>query len=187
MHPILREFPAQFESERLKIRCPQAGDGAPIRQAVLNSVEELKPWMPWAVNIPSEEEYEAMVREWHLDFMRRKDLILFLFEKASGEVVGGSGLHRINWAVPKFEIGYWAHTKFAGRGFITESTEAISDFAFEELGAKRLEIRCDSKNYRSAAIPKRLGFALEGTLKAHERHHLTNELRDTLVFAKIRP
>lgn len=187
MPPILKEFPSQFESNRLLIRSPRPGDGDMIRQAVLESVESLKPWMPWAVDIPSAEKYEAMVREWHLDFLHRKDLIMFLFDKESDKVVGGSGLHRIDWTVPKFEIGYWVRTKFARQGFITESTQAITQFAFDELGAKRVEIRCDAQNHRSAAIPKRLGFPLEAVLKCHARNHLTNELRDTLVFAKTRP
>ena len=69
--------------------------------------------------------------------------------------------------------------------FETESTEAITTFAFETLGARRVEIRCDSKNVRSQRIPDRLGFKLEGTLR-NDSLSPSGKLRDTLVFAKIK-
>ncbi len=186
MKPILREFPDQFESERLIIRSPLPGDGASLHQAVLESQAELRQWLPWAVNIPNAEEYEERVREGRLKFLAREDLWLMLVLKETGKIIGGSGLHRINWSVPKFEIGYWLHTAYTGQGYVTEAVAAITEFAFSVLQAERVEIRCDALNKRSAAIPLRLGFTHEATLRGDDRHHLTHELRDTLVFAKVR-
>ena len=186
MKPIMRDFPYEFESKRLTIRGPLPGDGPIVREAVLESQDELKPWMPWAVDVPDEEWYEAFVRERNLQFLAREDLLLFLFLKGTNTFVGGSGFHRIDWSVPQVEIGYWVRTSFAGQGLITESTQALTDFAFEHLGAERVQIRCDTLNERSAAIPKRLGFELEGVLKHESRHHLTNELRDLMIFAKLK-
>ncbi len=110
-----------------------------------------------------------------------------LLLKGTNTIIGGSGLHRINWKVPKFEIGYWVRTSLARQGYITEAVAGITDFAFNTLGAKRVEIRCDALNGRSAAIPQRLGFIHEGTLRHEDRHHVNNELRDTMIFAKIQP
>ncbi len=186
MEPILRDFPYQFETERLTIRGPLPGDGRRIREAALESQAELKPWMPWAVNIDSEEGYEKRVREGQLKFLAREDLWLMLLLKGSDTIIGGSGLHRIDWSVPKFEIGYWVRTSYGRQGYVTEAVTGIAEFAFDTLGAKRVEVRCDAKNVRSAAVAQRLGFTLEGTLHHDDRHHLTNALRDTLIFAKIR-
>ncbi len=185
MKPILREFPYSFETKRLTIRGPLPGDGAELYTAVAESQEALKPWLPWAVNIPDAEAYEARVREGRLKFLSRDDLWLMLLLKETNTIIGGSGLHRIDWDVPKFEIGYWVRTGYAGRGYITEAVEGITNFAFDMLGAKRVEIRCDAKNIRSAAVPQRLGYKLEGILRCDDRHHLTNELRDTMVFSKV--
>ena len=184
--PILRDFPYSFETERLLIRGPLPGDGKMVRTAVLESQNELKQWLPWAVDIPNEEQYEANIRRGHTRFLNREDLWLMILLKDTGMIIGGSGLHRIDWDVPKFEIGYWLSTAYTGHGYMTEAVEEITDFAFDTLGARRVEIRVDSNNSRSIAIPKRLGFALEVTLRNEARHHLTNELRDTLIFAKIR-
>ena len=54
MNPIMKDVPYSFEIERLTIRGPRVGDGVRVRTAVLASHEELKPWMTWAVEIPSE-------------------------------------------------------------------------------------------------------------------------------------
>ncbi len=184
--PILRDFPHRFESERLLIRCPLPGDGAQLRGRVLEAQEHLIPWMPWAVEVNSEEAYEEMVRQKHLDYLARKDMQLMLFLKDTDTLIGSSGLHRIDWSVPKFEIGYWIHPDFEGQGYVTEAVLAITEFAFETLEAKRVEIRCDARNVRSAAVAERAGYTLEGTLRHEARDHLTNGLRDTLVFALVR-
>ncbi|MCZ6675711.1 MAG: GNAT family N-acetyltransferase [Candidatus Poribacteria bacterium] len=185
MDPILIDFPESFESERLTIRAPHPGDGAEENAAVRETFDDLKVWMPWAKEIPTLEESEALVRRKRCEFLSREDLLLLLFLKGTNTMVGSSGLHRMDWDIPKFEIGYWCRKRFQGQGYITESTAAITKFAFEALGAKRVEIRCDSKNVRSRRIPERLGFELEGTLRSNMLSP-SGELRDTLVFAKTR-
>ncbi|MCX6046811.1 MAG: GNAT family protein [Chloroflexi bacterium] len=185
MDPILRNFPSSFETERLTIRCPQPGDGAELNAAVLESLAELRPWMAWAKTAPTLEESEIHVRKALARFLLREELWLLLFLKGTHTLVGSSGFHNIDWAVPKFEIGYWARTAYAGQGYITEAVAGITNFAFQNLGAHRVEIRCDVKNQRSAAVARRLNFTLEATLYADDRAPLTNELRNTLVFAKV--
>ena len=154
----------------------------------MESIEELRPWMPWAVGqILNEEEYEVWARQGQLKFLSREDLQLMILLKGTNTIIGGSGLHRIDWNVPRFEIGYWVRTSCARQGYISEAVAGITSFAFDVLGAKRVEIRCDVLNRRSAAIPQRLGFVYEGTLRHEDRHHESRELRDTMIFAKVKP
>jgi RimJ/RimL family protein N-acetyltransferase len=185
MDALLLDFPELFESDRLTIRVPRPGDGAEINAAVGETFDDLKVWMPWAQQMPTLEESESYVRRAQCQFLAREELTLFLFLKGTNTMVGSSGLHRINWNIPKFEIGYWCRKRFQGQGYITESTETITKFAFETLGAKRVEIRCDLKNVRSRRIPDRLGFKLEGTFR-NDSLSPSGELRDTLVFARIK-
>lgn len=110
---------------------------------------------------------------------------LSFFDRASGLYAGGSGLHRIDWSVPRFEVGYWVRTRFLGRGYATEAARAVSEAAFEQLGARRVEIRCDDRNRRSAQVAERAGFALEGILRQDTRH-FDGSLRDTRVYARVR-
>jgi RimJ/RimL family protein N-acetyltransferase len=184
MNPILLEFPDSFETKRLLIRSPLPGDGRIVRQAALESQPELKEWLPWAVELPDEDAYEALVRQGRLKFLAREDLWLLLFHKESNTCIGGSGLHRINWDVPRMEIGYWLHTAYTGQGLMTEAVLGITEFAFTTLGAQRVEIRCDQNNTASAAVAQRAGYTLEGVLLAHDRHHATKQLRNTMIFAR---
>ena len=185
MKPILLDFPNKFSTDRLLICMPMPGDGNVVYQAMQASLNELKEWMPWAHREQTEEDVEANMREAHAKFLTREDLRLHIFNRETGEFIGSSGLHRINWDIPKVEIGYWIDTRFSGKGYITEAAEAIAKFAITELKAKRVEIRCDSNNTKSRAIPERLGFTLEGILKNDQISANGKELRDTCVYAKI--
>lgn len=48
MKPILLDWPDTIETPRLIIRVPQAGGGAQLNAAIAESIDELRPWMPWA-------------------------------------------------------------------------------------------------------------------------------------------
>lgn len=183
--PIMYSIPEHFESKRLLIRAPLWNDGIKVNEAVKESIEELRPWMPWAKSIPTVEESEISIRRSHLQFLERSDLRLLLILKGTDELVGSSGLHRIDWQSRKFEIGYWVRTSYAKQGYITEAVEAISNFAINELQANRIEIRCDDRNKRSAKIAERLGFSLEGILR-NEKCDVDGSLRNTMIFSKVR-
>src|SRR5262249_5950640 len=131
--PILRDFPHRLETERLVVRRPEPGDGAAGNAAIRETWGGLPEWMPGGVEGPPVDESEEFVRRAHAKFALREDLLLFLFEKSSGDFVGGTGLHRIDWRVPSFDIGYWCRARFQRRGFITESTAGVADFAEREL------------------------------------------------------
>jgi RimJ/RimL family protein N-acetyltransferase len=185
MNPILVDFPDHFETERLLIRSPRPGDGKMLCDAVLESLEQLKPWMPWAHKEVTLEIEEGIVRRMHANFLAREDLPFFLLDKVSGELVGGSGLHRFDWSVPRFEIGYWVRASCQGKGYISEAVTGITNFAFERLHAERVEIHMDERNERSWRVAERCNFKLEGVLRNQARA-VNNTLRNTRVYSKIR-
>ena len=186
MNPILMDFPNQFTTERLLIRTPFPGDGKVVYESIRSSINELKQWLPFAQQEQSEQSIEANLREAHAKFILREDLRLLIFDKETNQFIGSSGLHNHNWQIPKFEIGYWIDSRFSGRGYMTEAVQGIADFAFSELKARRIEIRCDSLNARSKAIPERLGFTLEGTFRNDDISADGSRLRDTFIFAKVK-
>ncbi|XEC97312.1 GNAT family N-acetyltransferase [Paenibacillus tarimensis] len=186
MNPILFDFPSQIITERLLIRMPMPGDGKDVYEAIIASINELKNWLPFAQNEQSEQNTEASIREAHLRFLKREDLRLLIFLKDTKQFIGSSGLHNPNWDVPKFEIGYWIDSRYSGNGYMTEAVQGISDYAFKELKARRLEIRCDTLNVKSCAIPEKLGFLLEGTLRNEDISVDGKKLRDTNIYAKIK-
>ncbi|MGI8659135.1 MAG: GNAT family N-acetyltransferase [Candidatus Limnocylindria bacterium] len=157
-NPILRDVPERFESDRLLIRTPLPGDGVELHAAITESREELRPWMPWAHPDETVEDVEANVRHSRVEYLARRDLRLHLYALDGGTLVGSSGLHRIDWTVPRFEIGYWIRTSM---------------------------IWCDAANERSAAVAKQAGFAFEARL-ARNRRNPAGALIDSLCFARLR-
>lgn len=178
--------PAEFVSERLFIRMPEVEDALDVWNAMRNSQPALKEWMPFAQNAPELHTTEENLRQAIADFITRKDLRLHMFSKDTGEFVGSTGLHRIDWTVPKFEIGYWLDTKFEGQGLMTEAVERLTRFAFDELNARRVEIRCDEENVKSRSVAERAGFELEGTLKFDSLSADGKHLRNTCVYGKVK-
>ncbi|MBE1555140.1 GNAT family N-acetyltransferase [Sporosarcina limicola] len=183
--PQIPNFPDSFESERLVIRAPQLGDAQEAWNAIRKSLPALRKWMPWAQPEPELHMTEESLRKAVANFITREDLRFHLYTKETGEFVGSSGLHRIDWAIPKFEIGYWLATEFEGQGYMTEAVQRIEQFAFEQLGARRVEIRCEEGNTKSRSVAERAGFILEGTLKQDSLSPDGNVLRNTCIYAKI--
>jgi RimJ/RimL family protein N-acetyltransferase len=183
--PILLDIPESFETERLLVRAARPGDGAEMNKAIGESLNELKPWMPFAQSMPAVEETEVYVRESRVAYLKRSTLNMLIFSKADGIYIGNIGLHHIDWDCRRFETGYWIRSSCAGNGYITEAVNGITAFAIRELEASRIEIRCSARNVKSSAVAKRAGFTLDGILRKSTRE-ADGELHDSKVYAKVR-
>lgn len=181
---LLLEIPEKIETERMILRAAKSGDGPEAFEAVLESVNELKPWMPWAHPQPnlegSIEFHVGAEAKWY----SREMLDFQWHDKASGGLIGKGGFHTINWDVPKLEIGYWVRTSMAGKGYCTEAVMAMVAFAKRELGAKRLEICSDPRNQKSRKVAERCDFVLEGILQKNMRDPYGG-LRDSCMYALV--
>jgi len=186
MRPSIPDFPDTFESERLIIRAPKLDDALDVLGETHDSMSSLREWMSWAQEEPELYEVEDNLRQAVADFITRKDLRFHLYLKETGEFVGSSGFHDIDWTIPKFQIGYWLATELEGNGYMTEAVMRIGQFAFEELGARRVEIKCDEENIKSRSVAERAGFELEGILKNNALSIRDKVLRNTCIYAKIR-
>lgn len=186
--PLMIDLPAEVPAGRFVLRAPRAGDGVLLNAAVCASIAALRPWMPWAQQAPTLAESELECRRMAARFARREDLPLFIVEPGpdgAERIVGGTGLHRIDWSVPRFEIGYWRRSDDGRRGMVAEAVRCVNRLAFDRLGAQRVEIRMDSRNSASRRVAERAGFTFEGLLR---RDTLTvdGKPRDTLVYSRVR-
>ncbi len=177
-------FPATIETERLLLRAPQAGDGDLVNAAIRESFAALHQWMPWAHTLPSVAETETFCREAAATFAVGAGFPLFAFLKETGEFALATDLFVHDWAVPKFEIGYWRRASAQGCGLVTEAVRALTRVGFETLRANRIQICCDARNVRSRLVAERSGYRLEATLR-NERLAADGALRTTLMFAML--
>lgn len=168
-------------TERLVIRCWEPADAVLAKEAIDSSLEHLRPWMPWAHAEPTTLEQKVqLLRLFRGKFDLDQDAVYGTFDRDERRVVGGTGLHpRVGDRAS--EIGYWIRADSTGQGLATESTAAMTRVAFEIAGFDRIEIRCDPENVRSAAIPRRLGYVHEATLRGRLRDE-HDRPRDAMVF-----
>lgn len=179
-------LPETLHSDRLLIRVARPGDGAMFSAAIADSHADLAPWLGWVTPPPTPAEAEARCIAAHERFARNEDLMAFFLTKGGGELVGGSGLHKADWALRQFEVGYWGRSRFAGAGLMTEGVRALARYAMDTLGANRVFLTTDERNVRSQRLAERAGFELEGTLR-RDRLDLDGRLRNTRVYAIVRP
>lgn len=187
-NPVLLDLPGAISTDRLHLRPPQPGDGVALHAAITESLPELRRFLaslPWVAGEQSEASSEAWARTAAANFAARKDFPFLIFARDSHRLIAATGLHRVDWKVPKAEVGYWCRTSCHGQGYVTEAVSAIVAYAFENFHAVRLEIVTDQDNEPSRQVALRSGFTLEGTLRNQSRAP-DGSLRNMCVYARLR-
>jgi RimJ/RimL family protein N-acetyltransferase len=181
-----RTPPYRIETERLVIRCYEPEDAPLLKAAVDSSIEHLLPWMPWARFEPqSVEDKVELCRMFRGQFDLDQNYVYGIFSADETEQLGGSGFHkRANEG--SLEIGYWVAAGAIGRGIATEVAAVQTRAGFELAGLDRIDIQVDPTNDRSLAIPRKLGFTEEGTLRRRLEAHEQEPRRDSVVFSLLR-
>jgi RimJ/RimL family protein N-acetyltransferase len=113
-----------------------------------------------------------------------EDLLALLLLRDTGALVGASGLHKADWKLRRFEVGYWGHSAYAGRGLITEGVRALAEHALAHLGAVRVVLKTDDLNTRSWQLAERAGFQLE-SIVLNEQADASGCLRSTCTYSRV--
>lgn len=150
--------PTSIDTERLTLRWWDEPDAAALAVAVAESLDHLRPWMPWAASEPmSVADRAALIRRWRADAESGGDAVYGVF--LAGTPIGGTGFHRRR-GPGTLEIGYWIHVDHTGRGYATELSRALTCTAFTLAGIEHVEIHHDRANAASGAVPRSLGYRL---------------------------
>jgi ribosomal-protein-serine acetyltransferase len=144
----------------------------PDAKIIFNAIDSnryhLRKWLPFVDATHSEKDTLAFVKAIVDDVEHRQEVFTIGF---NNEFCGLLGLKDIDFLNRKAEIGYWLIEKMTGKGIMIRSVERILRFVFDELELNRIQIKCGVGNNFSSAIPKKLGFTLEGIERQGERHH----------------
>ena len=175
----------RIESERLVIRCYDPKDAILLQKSVQESVEHLRPWMPWVKSEPEKLKVKIeRLRVFRADFDLSKNYVYGVFDPKETELIGGTGLHpRVGSNA--FEIGYWVNVNHVNEGYATEFSAALTKVAFKIENVDRVEIHCDPQNIKSAAIPKKLGYVYEATLR-NRCENIEGELIDSMIWSLLK-
>lgn len=148
--------------EGIELRRLTVLDAPALSAAATESLDHLRPWMPWAT--PEGVSVEAQrlrmsgpAWSWAADADYGYGVFL-----ADGRFVGAFGVHR-RIGPGALEIGYWIHVDHTRRGIATAAARALTDAGLALPGIRRMEIHCDAANRASAAVPAKLGYRMVGS------------------------
>lgn len=175
----------KITTDRLVIRCYTEADALLLKKSIDESLEHLKPWMPWTKDEPQTLAQKVIrVQKFQKQFEEGEDYVLGIFNKEETELIGSTGFHtRIEETAR--EIGYWVNVNHIKKGIATEIVAAVTKVAFEVENLLRLEIRCDKNNLGSVRVAEKAGFALKEILIANAKDVYGND-RDTMVWEMTR-
>jgi RimJ/RimL family protein N-acetyltransferase len=169
---------------RLCIRCWNPADASSLKAAIDANMDYLRPWMPWITKEPEPLETRiAQIRKWRARFDLDEDYVYGIFNPDESEVIGGTGLHTRQGKEAR-EICYWIQQKHQHKGMATEVAAALTRVAFAIDRVRRVHIHCVPSNVKSARIPERLGFLMEGTLRKR-LPKASGELEDMMVWTMM--
>jgi ribosomal-protein-alanine N-acetyltransferase len=120
---------------------------------------------------------------------RREDFLCLLACRIdTDEITGVFTISQIvRGAFQSAYLGYYAHERHAGQGFMREALEQVLDHSFGALGLHRIEANIQPQNVRSIGLARGAGFRLEGfsprylliggQWRDHERYAITADER----------
>ncbi|KUO70908.1 MAG: GNAT family acetyltransferase [Clostridia bacterium BRH_c25] len=122
------------------------------------------------------------------EMLRRESVGTHLYAsiilKSTQEIIGTAMIFNFDHEAKHAEIGYVFHSRHWGKGYGTETTAIMNDFAFASLNLHKLHARVVDANIGSARVLEKNGFELEGRLKDY--YFIDNTYYDLMLYAKFR-
>ncbi len=144
------------------LRLLEEADARGLHELIEANRVLLAPWLPWAAGQTFEDT---------LDFIRgtrsqaRENEGFQAAIVTEKGIAGVIGYVSVDWGNRSTRVGYWLDEGQQGRGTMTAAVRLLVDHALTVWRLNRVEIIVATGNRRSRAIPERLGFHQEGTLR----------------------
>ncbi len=149
--------------EEVELRLITQRDAEEIFEMIDRSRDYLREWLGWL-----DSSTEVSVTKQFIDINLRKFVEGTALDTAivyNGKIVGKIGFNAINSSNKTAYIGYMLDEQYQGRGIMTRATKAMITIAFDHYDLQKVEIHVAEGNGKSRAIPERLGFVQEGTIR----------------------
>lgn len=141
-------------------------DAPLLEAAVLRNRDHLRRWMPWVDNYPQNDAAREFISATVLRALTQGSMATGIWKE--DELLGNIDYQSFTRVNNSAMIGYWLDKDHNGRGIMTRAVRHYLDTGFGRLRLNRIEIRVATGNYKSRAIPERLGFTKEGVIRQAE-------------------
>ena len=151
-----------YQHAGVLIRPLEPADRSSLFFAVTESVEAVGRWMSWCHPGYSINDADQWIALCLTNWQSGTDREFGIFDVASGEVLGCTGINQINRVNNFGNLGYWVRASRTGHGVASAAATLVARFGFSELKLCRLEIIARIDNAPSRRIAEKLGCQFEG-------------------------
>ncbi len=131
-----------------------------------NNRDYLRKWLPWLDFNKTVQDTEKFIESAIIQYKDGLGPQYAVFFK--DRICGVNGFHKMDKINKTGMLGYWLGESYIGKGIISLTTKKLLNIGFYDYKLNKIEIRCASENYKSRAIPERLGFKYEAMLRQCE-------------------
>ncbi|MGD9721521.1 MAG: GNAT family N-acetyltransferase [Pirellulales bacterium] len=174
---------ALLVEERLLLRAFCSDDAGPICEAVLESLDDFLPWLPWCHAGYSIDDTRAFLAGRGDAFENDGEYAFAMIERPGDRLVGACGLNQFDRANARANLGYWVRSSATRRGFATQATRMLARWAMPALGLQRIEIVVAQGNRASQRVAGKVGATREGV--ARNRLLVRGVPHDSVVFSLV--
>jgi len=167
------------DSLRISISIPQYADD--LFDLTDRNRQYLRQWLPWLDDVRTADDTKHFLTAQVGRIARGESLHTTIF--SDGMIAGVAGFNSIDRINRIGYIGYWLGQEFTGKGIMTDVVRDLIEIGVSYYSLQKIDIRCATGNLRSRAIPERLGFSHEGTLRRAE--WLYDQWLDHEVYALL--
>ncbi len=169
-------------NDKIRLEQIELSKAPEVFEAIEKNRSYLKQWLPFVEMTCDISDTERFIKSVSGDGKYMRDEIFCIYYQ---EVFGGLiGFKDTDWNNRKTELGYWLIEDLQGKGIITSCVKKLLSYAFMKMKQNRLQIKVAVGNHKSAAIPRRLGFMMEGIERAGEFHE--NKYLDLQVYSLLK-
>jgi hypothetical protein len=163
--PVMIDVPEELDGPRVRLRPLRADDALAVWEAIEESRAHLAPWVSWVHDLHSLDDQRATIARLWARWVLRESLTVGIFDRATGRYLGGSGLHRIDWSVRAFEIGYWIRATAQGRGMWAKPCGCWSGSPSRRWALTEWRFARRRGTPGAGKVAETLGFVCESTLR----------------------
>ena len=173
----------------IKMKATSPESAAEEYALLIDSRDTILPWLKWLHSydglslkegVKARTEYQA---EKLKQFEAGTNYAYDIYYK--GKLAGSIEIKNFSRDGRSCDIGYWLSKKFAGKGIMTRSVNAITKLIFSNLGVRHIIMSIAKENSASIAVAERCGFTLEKVVRNY--FSLDDGRHDSYVYGIKKP
>ena len=141
-------------------------DATQLCQFMVDNKERLKLFFPVTLEMNSSlEKTKDYISIKNKEIEEKTNFTFAIRDKNNQQIVGLIIIKKIDWDKKQGEFAYCIGSEFEGKGLTSFAVKEITNFAFEELGLKTLQIIAHKTNLGSVKVAENNGFVWQSTLQ----------------------